>query len=228
MFSGALGATFGITFVGGLFLVIATGAAVYFFMKKNRAEERAVSFEQAQKIIFEEMRNVSELITVRKNFTSMISFNDDKKIPLIDVHMPGSSRKFLMNYTGTITSGCDINKIRIQREGVGNHLKILVPHSQILDAYANVNSFQIHHQDTGIFASDFKIEDQHELIKADVEDNRQKALREGLLERADDNIRQMLSSIFERRGLNQSFEVEIVFTHSEAPSLPSSIQNLLR
>ena len=221
-------ATSGATLVVCLFLVIATGAAVYFFMKKKRAEEKAISFEQAQKIIFEEIRNVRELITVRKNFTSMISFSDDKKIPLLGVHMPGSNRKFLMNYAGTITCGCDIDKIRIQRDGVSNHIKILVPHSQILDAYANVNSFQIHHQDTGVFASDFKIEDQHELIKADLEDNRQKALREGLLERADDNIRQMFTSIFERRGLNASYEVEILFTRSEAPSLSSSMQNLLR
>ena len=215
------------TLVGCLFLVIATGAAVYFFMKKNRAEERANSFEQMQTIIFEEIKNVRELITVRKNFTSMISFSDDKKIPLLDVHMPGSDRKFLMNYAGTITCGCDLDKIRITRDA-SNHVKIIVPHSQILDIYANVNSFQIHHQDTGIFADNFKIEDQHELIKKDLENERQKALREGLIERADKNIQQMLTSIVERRGLNSGYEVEIVFTNSDAPKLLSSIQNLLR
>lgn len=231
-----LAATSGATLVGCLFIVIATGAAVYFFMKKNcaeeranSAEERATSFQQMQTIIFEEIKNVRELVTIRKNFTSMISFSDDKKIPLLNVHMPGSDRKFLMNYAGTITCGCDLDKIRIKREETtGNRVKIVVPHSQILDIYANVNSFQIHHQETGILADNFVIQDQHELIKADLEKEHKRALNEGLLERADENIRQMLMSIVERRGLNSGFEVEVVFTDSDAPALLDSPQNLLR
>ena len=220
--------------VSCLFIVIATGAAVYFFMKKNRAEERAdtaeeraLSFEQVHTIIFEEIRNVRELITVRKKFSSTISFKDDKKIPLIGVHMPGSDRKFLMNYAGTMTCGCNLDDIRVQRMG-DMAARVVVPHSQILDIYADVNSFQIHHQETGLLADNFKLEDQHELIKADLEKERQKSLREGLLKRADDNIKQIISSIVQRRGLNSGFHVEIVFTDSEAPNLLESSQNLLR
>ena len=232
-----IGATFGATIAGCLFLVGTAGAAVYFFMRHKHDEEKhqqeveqqKISFQQMQTIISEEIKNVHELITVRKNFTSVVSFADDKKIPLIKVHMPGSDRKFLMDYSGTITCGCDLEKIRFEREAVTNRVKIIVPPSQILDMYADVKSFKIHHQSEGIFADNLKIEHQQELIAADLEANKQCALQEGILERADENIRQMLTSIISRHSLNQSFDFEIVFRgNRDTRVLNSSQQNLLR
>lgn len=209
-----LGATFGATLAGCLVLIGVTGGAVYLFMKGKRDKEiQAMTYQQMQTIVSEEIRNVRELVTVRKNFTSIISFSDDKKIPFLNVHMPGSDRKFLMNYSGTITCGCDLDKIYFSRNETSTHVKIIVPHSQILDKYADVNSFKIHYQDSGLLADDIKIEEHNELVAADLEKETQRALQEGLLERADENIRQMLMSIVERRGLNQSFNVEIVFAN---------------
>ena len=89
-----LGATFGATLAGCLSLAAATGAAVYFFMRRKHdaqlqeQQQRTISFRQMQTIVTEELRNVHELITVRKNFTADISFSDDKKILLLNVRMP--------------------------------------------------------------------------------------------------------------------------------------------
>lgn len=232
-----LGATFGITLAGCFILVLAVGAAVYFFMRRKHDEERhnremerqKISFEQMQTIISEEIRNVHELVTVRKNFTSVVSFADDKKIPLLKVHMPGSDRKFLMDYSGTISCGCDLEAIHFEREEISNRVKIVVPSSTILDMYADVNSFKIHHHDEGIFADNIDLEHQKELIAADLEANKQRALQEGILARADENVRQMLTAIISRRGLNQSFDVEIIFRGNDNTRvLNSSQQNLLR
>ena len=214
----ALGATFGATLAGCLVLVGAAGSAVYFFMRRRHDEQihkleerRIISFEQMQTIITAEIKNVRELVTVRKNFTAIISFADDKKIPFLNMHLPGSNRKFLMDYSGTIICGCDLDAIRFMRDELSNRVKIIVPKSQILDIYADVNSFKIHHHDEGILADSIKLEHQKELISADLENQRQRALNEGLLTHADENIRQMLTTIISSRGLNQSFEIEIVF-----------------
>ena len=238
----ALGAMFGATLAGCLALVGATGAAVYFFMRRKHNEERQednrhnqederqpISFQQMQTIVTNEIKNVHELITVRKNFTSVISFVDDKKIPLLKVHMPGSNRKFLMDYSGTITCGCDLEAIRFEREELTNRVKIIVPPSQILDMYADVNSFKVHHQSEGILADDIKIEHQKDMVVADLEEHKQRAIQEGILERADENVRQMLTTIISRRSLNQNFEFEIIFKgNGNTRILNSSQQNLLR
>ena len=216
-----LGATFGATLAGCLMLIGASGAAVYFFMRRKHdaeqhqqeIERQKISFEQMQTIISEEIRNVHELVTVRKTFTSVVSFADDKKIPLLGVHMPGSDRKFLMDYSGTITFGCDLEAIRFERDEESGRVRIVVPPSQILDMYADVNSFKIHHHDEGILADNIELEHQKDLIAADLEAHKQRALQEGILNRANENVQQMLTAIIARRGISQSFDVEIVFAN---------------
>lgn len=222
---------FGATLAVCIVLVMVTGVAVYLFMHRKKAEEtpKPISFQQMQTIISEEIKNVHELVTVRKNFTSVISFANDKKIPLINVHMPGSDRKLLMDYSGTIVCGCDLDEIRFSQDrNFGNRVKIIVPQSRILDIYANVNSFKIHHKDAGIFAENIKIEEQNDLIAEDLKCQEQNALQEGLLARADENVRQMLTSIIAKRGLNQSFDWEIVFLNKGNSKVLDVPKNILR
>ena len=118
-----------------------------------------------------------------------------------------------MNYSGTITCGCDLDKIYFSKDEMSNRVKIIVPNSQILDMYADVSSFKIHHQDAGILAENIKIEEQNEFVSADLEVQKQHALQEGILNRANENVQQMLTAIIARRGINQNFDVEIVFAN---------------
>ncbi len=225
-----MGATFGATLASCLALAAATGAAVYFFMQRKRDEQqRTISFQQMQTIVTDELRNVHELVTVRKNFTADISFADDKKIPLLNVHMPGTHRKFQMSYSGTITCGCDLAAIRFEQDALTGRVKIIVPPSRILDRYADVNSFKVHHQSEGILADDIKLDQQKEMVAADLEAHVQHALQSGILAQADLNVQQRLTSIITSRGLNRSFDFEIVFRgNSGTKILNSSQQNLLR
>ncbi|MBR0288018.1 MAG: DUF4230 domain-containing protein [Selenomonadaceae bacterium] len=232
-----VGVSFGATLAGCFFLVGTAGAAMYFFMRRKHDEERhrqeeerrLLSFEQMQTIVTEEIKNVRELVTVRKTFTAEISFADDKKIPYLDFHMPGSDRKFQMSYSGTITCGCDLDAIRFERGELSDCVKIIVPPSRILDMYADINSFKIHHQSAGILADDLKLEHQKDLVVEDLEAQKNRAVHEGILEQADESVRQMLTAIISRRGLNQNFEFEIIFRgNSNTRVLNSSQQNLLR
>lgn len=225
-----LGATFGATLAGCLALAGTAGAAVYFFMRrkheaellKREEERRAISFQQMQTIVTEELRNVRELITVRKNFTSDISFADDKKIPWLNVHMPRSNRKFQMSYSGTITCGCDLDAIRFEQDFLTGRVKIIVPPSRIFDEYIDMNTVKIHHQSKEFFADEIKLEHQQEMLTTDLAAHVERAVREGILNQADGNVRTMLQSIIMNRRLNQNFDFDIIFLGN------SSRQNLLR
>ena len=100
--------------------------------------------------------------------------------------------------------------IKFVFERSGNNAKILVPPSRIFDEYADVNSFKIHHQSVGLLSEDIEIEEQNDFIKEDLECQRQKVPQEGLLARAEENVRQMLATIISKRGLNENFNVAIV------------------
>lgn len=232
-----LGATFGATLAGCLMLVGVSGAAVYFFMRrrhdeqihKREEEQRKISFQQMQTIITGEIKNVRELITSRKNFTATISFEDDKKIPLLGVHMPFSDRKFQMTYSGTITFGCDLDSIRFEQNTLTNRVKIIVPSSRIFDIYADVSTFKVQHQSEGFLADNINLEEQKEMVTADLEAQKQHAVQEGILFQSDENVRQMLTSIIFQHGLNQSFDVEIIFRGNDSTRiLNSPRQDLLR
>ena len=194
-----------------LVVVAATCAAIYFFMKHRKIKEEQMTFEQLQSIIYEEVQDVCELALVRENFKSVVSVDVDKKLPFFGVHIPCTSRKFLMDYSGTIVCGFDLNDVKVMRDGtLSNKVKVILPPSKILDIYADVNSFNVHLQDTGILASDIKIEEQNEWVASDVAEHGRRAVQEGLLLRADDNARKLLLSRINNRGLTGGFELEIL------------------
>ena len=97
IFFETLGATFGATLAGCLALIVTTGAAVYFFMKRKKVDD-SDPIQQMQTILYEEIHRVRELVTIRKPFKREVPVNDDKKIPKTNVHMPFSDRKILITY----------------------------------------------------------------------------------------------------------------------------------
>jgi len=212
----ALGATFGATLAGCLVLIGTTGAAIYFFLKRQKNRSEQMNFEQLQSVIYEDIRDVCELALVRENFKSVVSVDVDKKLPFFGVHIPGTSRKFLMDYSGTIVCGFDLTGVNISRDG--NKVKIFLPQSKILDIYADVNSFKIHMQDAGILAANIKLEEQNEWVAADVKEHGRHAIQKGLLNRANENARQLLLSRIEHRGLNRNFDIQIA-TSGNVPAL---------
>ena len=115
-----------------------------------------------------------------------------------------------MSYSGTITCGCDLEAIRFEQDFLTGRVKIIVPPSKILDRYADVNSFKIHHRSKEFFADEINLEQQQEMVAADLEAHVQHALREGILNQADGNVRERLASIIASRNLNRSFDFEIV------------------
>ncbi|MBQ4404443.1 MAG: DUF4230 domain-containing protein [Selenomonadaceae bacterium] len=217
------GASFGATLAGCLTLVGTAGVAVFFFMKrKHDAERRTTAFQQMQTIFFEEIKSVKELVTIRKPVYGTVPFADDKKVPFLNLHVPGSSREIFMTYSGMITCGYDLSKIRFVREGLTNHVKIILPASRILDAYVDVSTLKVHYQSEGIFADNFKLEHQRELLEADLENQKRKAVQGGILAQADAEIRQRLTNMISEHGWNENFDVEILNSENE------SRQNLLR
>ncbi|MBR6889215.1 MAG: hypothetical protein IKN16_12360, partial [Selenomonadaceae bacterium] len=62
----------------------------------------------------------------------------------------------------------------------------------------------------GVFVDDFKLEEQNTLIAAGLEERRRQEIQDGILLHADENARKLLLSRLMNRGLNRSFELEVV------------------
>ncbi len=160
------------------------------------------------------IENVSELATIRESFQSIVTFADGKKIPFINMNFPGTTKKFMLKYNGTIVCGCDLSKAQVsERYGV-NRVRITLPRSEILDVYADVHSFEVYDQSAGIFTS-VKLEDQNREVDADLEKVKIHSVEKGILAHSDENVRKILTSVVASTGM----EAEIVFTERERPAL---------
>ena len=202
-----------------LALVISIALNVYLFTcNKTPSINQNRSIRET---ILSGIENVSELATIRESFQSIVTFEDGKKIPFINMNFPGTTRKFMLKYSGTVVCGCDLSKAKISERYDANKVQIFLPCSEILDAYADVHSFEIYDQSAGIFTS-VKLEDQNREVEADLEKVKIHSVQNGILAHSDENVRKILSSVVASTGL----QAEIIFNNTEKPAIEKNSEIL--
>ena len=192
-----------------LALIVSITVNVMLVLRKKVNQNRSV-----RTAILSGIENVSELATIRERFQSIISFADGVKIPGLNINFPGTTRKFMLKYYGTIVCGCDLSKAKVSERFDVNRVRITLPHSEILDAYADVHSFEVYDQHSGIFTS-IKLDDQNREVNADLEKVKAHELEKGILAHSDDNVKKILTSVVASTGM----EAEIIFTDEKRAEL---------
>lgn len=197
-------------------LVISIVINVLLLSRKKINQNRSI-----RTTILSGIQNVSELATIRERFQSIVAFSDGVKIPFLDVNFPGTTRKFMLKYYGTIVCGCDLSKAQVSERFDVNRVRIVLPHSEILDIYADVQSFEVYDQRAGIFTS-VKLEDQNREVNADLEKVKMHEIQNGILTNSDENVRKILTSVVASTGM----EAEIIFTENETFELAGNRNTL--
>ena len=195
-----------------LTLVVSIAVNVLLFTRKKEKKPLNISVRST---ILAGIQNVSELATVRESFQSIVTFSEGVKIPFLDANIPGTTRKFMLKYNGTIVCGCDLSKAQVS-ENVNNKVIISLPHSEITDIYADMNTLEVYDQHAGIFTS-IKLEDQNREILSDLEKVKTHEIERGILAHSDENARKVLTSVASATGV----QAEIIFTEKAAPTLES-------
>ena len=185
------------------FLLIVSVALNVLLLTRRRGPERARSVRTA---VMDAIRNVSELATVRARFLSRIDFRGALDIPILR-HLPGTTRKLLMCYSGDIVCGCDLSEVRISERFGVNRVRITIPHSRITHIAPDASSYEVYDQTNGLF-NPIRLDDQNREVAADLETVRQHVMRDGvILKRADENVKRLLGAIMKSTGV----DAEIVF-----------------
>ena len=206
---------FFITIAVLLFVAVFSGGGVYLYNRRSNTPalpelpsvpEPELSIQSVHSIIMSEIQNLKELATLQNNFHSVVSFEESKKVFGHDV--PGTTRKFKLNYSGTIICGCDLTKIIIDKDFHNkNHLSITLPTSQVLHIYPNIDTFEVYDVSAGIFTSDIEIEDQNREVAKDLEEVKERKIQDGILLKSNENARKLLRGITTPLGV----EAEIKF-----------------
>ncbi|MDR1376739.1 MAG: DUF4230 domain-containing protein [Synergistaceae bacterium] len=198
-----------------LLLVASVAVNVWLLRRRARPGKQSV-----RSTLLQGIKNVKDLATIRQNFQSIVIFEDTKA--LLGFSLPGTGRKFILKYSGTITCGNDLSKIRISERFAVNRVRVVVPRSRLLDLYADMKSIQVYDQKAGFFTS-IELQDQNREISNNLEEVRQDALQSDILRRADENTRTVLVSLVASLGM----EAEVIFDDREADVIRAPSQEYL-
>ena len=197
-----------------LVLVLSVVINVLLVMRLARRHKAPEQNRSVRTAVLQGIQDVNELASVRERFQSIVTFSEGWEVPLLGFNFPGTTRRFMMRYSGTIVCACDLSAADVSERFDVNRVRIAVPHSRITDVYADVHSFEVYDQSAGIFTS-IRLEDQNREVAADLEEVRRHALNNGILKQADENARRILTSVVAATGM----EAEIIFTDESAVAL---------
>ena len=207
----------GVVIIIILALIISVAINVMQYNRKNDKKPE----QSVRSTILSGIQNVCELATIRENFQSIVMFSSSKKIPFLDMNLPGTTKKFMLKYQGTIVCGCDLTKAKVSEPYEGNKVRITVPECEVLDAYPDIHSYEVYDQRSGIFTS-VKLEDQNREVCADLERIKTNEVNAGILAQSNENVKKILTSVAASSGML----AEVIFTGKDNPAISPQNQNL--
>lgn len=192
-----------------MFAALAVSVAINFFLMRRKfktSENRTCS------VLLQGIRNVSELMTIRQNFQSIVVYEDSKK--LLGMNLPGTLKKFILKYTGNIAVGTDLSGVEITQYVSGN-VTVAIPRSRVLDINIDMNSIKVYDQRAGIFTR-LDLDDQNRAIADNLSEVAADADSDELRRLADGNAKNVLESISLGMGIITQVEFKDEKKESEA------------
>ncbi|MBQ8995082.1 MAG: DUF4230 domain-containing protein [Oscillospiraceae bacterium] len=158
--------------------------------------------------IQEGLKDIGKLVTAEYYFTHVETF--ESQVDLFGLKIPGTRSSYVYSYDGSVIAGVDFNKILVEKDDVKRTITIHLPKVEIISTEIDPDSFLLYGEKKSIF-NPFEVEDfalsQSDMIRIEQE----KAVEEGLLERAAENAEQILLNFLSGSFGLERYEIKVVF-----------------
>ncbi|EQB90344.1 hypothetical protein M918_00540 [Clostridium sp. BL8] len=168
------------------FLLIALALAIIsssFSTKKN--------LEKKCDLVTEKLTTISELATVKYNYSNVISIKDSLKYK--DFVIPFTEKSFVVKYNGYITAGIDLSQAKTYIEN--NELSILLPSSKILNHTVSEDEIYVFDEKSSAF-NKLHINDMLNEIVSEKSAMEDKLVKEGFLDKVNNDTIKFLQDFF--------------------------------
>lgn len=186
-------------------LVFISGMSIFAFKKNTliemirAARQPQLSIQDVHTVISGGIQNINRLELLQIPFTQEVNFSDNRSI--FGFNLPFTGRKITILYNGYAVCGCELEKIRIADSFFNeNHIAITVPNSKIFHTVPNMDSFKVF-QDNQIFSKKINLEDQMQIVNADLNALQIRLENSGYIEQTNEKVRQFLTGLLTRRGI---------------------------
>lgn len=158
---------------------------------RERPVEKLVTVEK--EISLEEIRSglndMGTLLTAEYYFTQVIDFSSVKTLFSIELGITETS--YVASYDGVVTAGVDFNAIRLARDEEKGVVTVLMPAAQIVNVDIDPQSFRLYSEKSGL-GNPLSPTDFNASVVELEQTARLKATQRGILDRANENARQIV------------------------------------
>lgn len=156
-------------------------------------------------LIEERVVELSELTTLKYEYSKAMVNRDDKKILLTDISFAETIK--LVEYTGYLKAGSDLSKVEVDYDEVGKQVTVRVPKAKILDNVVELENMTIEDVKGNIFF-DPPTQDIIDEINEEKNKFEEEKISQGFLTEADKRTEEVLKSFL---SYDEETEVTIEF-----------------
>lgn len=151
-----------------------------------------ISQEVVMSLISVEIKEIGELATVEYLYTNANKYSDPKQV--LGVEFPFTTKSFVAKWDGIIKAGVDVAQITIKSNPIKNEIIICLPEAEILSHEIDADSFETLDEKAGLF-NPIHIEDVRTFDASSKAAMEERAIKNGLLEKALENAKKILSGL---------------------------------
>lgn len=176
-------------------LLIGIGATIPNMIKSN---ETVIDFG---------FKNVGKLVTQEWYGRILEDSSKDRKI-FNTISVPFTESRLIFSTDVEILAGVDFEQIKY--EVLNKKVIVTLPHSQVYKSYEVQGSFKSYLDDESWFAN-INSTEQQELKDAIVEKGKNQAIESSLLDKADENAKNIIKNMIKGNEITKNFEVEFKY-----------------
>ncbi len=158
--------------------------------------------------IEEKIIEISELTTLKCNYTDEGTFNGDAK-KVLGYDIPFTKKAMQIRYSGTVKMGPDLQgNMTVDLDSSAHKATVTIPHSQILSHEIDEDSIQIVYVKNGIFNS-VTPENTNKLRQQSKKAKEKSILESNMLDQADENAISQITTLLNSVYPNLEIEVKV-------------------
>ncbi len=166
---------------------------------------RDVSIEQIEANI----QDVGELATVEYLYTDAGKFEDPAVLFGKEIPFSFTTKSFIAKWDGVIKAGIEIDKVTVELNESDKEIIVHIPQAKILSHEIDDNSIETLDEKNGLFNT-IKIDDIREFDVISKDAMEQRAIENGLLDKAFENAKGILNKII-NTGVVEELEYTVTF-----------------
>lgn len=168
--------------------------------EKERNSEPVVQEEEPKEIDIElinsEIREIGELATIEYLYTDAGKFEDSAKLFGKEIPFSFTTKSFIAKWDGVIKAGVNVDDIVVEVKDSDKEIAVQIPEAEILSHEVDGESIETLDEKDGFF-NPIKVDDIREFDAISKETMEQRAIENGILEKAFENAKNIIYKIID-------------------------------